>query len=264
MPRYRLLLEYDGGSFAGWQRQENAPSVQGAVEAAVLAFSGERVHVQGAGRTDAGVHAAGQVAHFDLERAFPIERVLGALNAHLRPAPIAVLSATEVEPAFHARFSATGRRYRYRICDRRAPPALEAGRVWWVPVPLDLTAMSIAAAPLIGRHDFSSFRATECQAKSPVKTLDELTVHRALSPFGLPEVQVEAAARSFLHHQVRNLVGSLVQVGRGTWPPDRIAEALAARDRSAAGPTAPPEGLCLVSVSYDVEIPQETDDTGDA
>ncbi len=245
MPRYRLLLEYDGLGFAGWQRQRNGLGVQEVLERAIAAFSGERVEVVGAGRTDAGVHATGQVAHFDLSRWLPPERVMGAINAHVRPHPVAVLEARVVADDFHARFSAVERRYVYRILNRRAPPVLERGRVWHVIAPLSVARMQAAAELLVGRHDFSSFRAAECQARSPVKTLDRLWVRRVGEI-----VEVHAAARSFLHHQVRNMVGTLAEVGRGRRPVDWVREVLAARDRRAAGPTAPAEGLCLVAVRY--------------
>ena len=245
MTRWRLLLEYDGGAFAGWQRQENAPSVQAALEEAVLAFSGERVLVQGAGRTDAGVHATGQVAHLDLERQTSGDTLRDAVNFHLRPQPVAVLAAEAVSPVVHAGFSALGRRYLYRSLEGRAPAGLERGRVWWVPKRLDVAAMQAAAQRLIGRHDFTSFRAVACQAASPVKTLDLLEVHRVGE-----EVHLEARARSFLHHQVRNLVGSLKLVGTGKWSPEDISRILEARDRQLAGPTAPPEGLYLTEVIY--------------
>jgi tRNA pseudouridine38-40 synthase len=245
MPRYRLTLEYDGRPFLGWQRQAHGPSVQAAVEAAVLAFAGEVVTVVGAGRTDAGVHALAQVAHLDLAREVPPERLMMALNYHLRPAPVAVLEARRVEASFHARFSATARAYLYRILNRRAPPALERGRVWHVPVPLDPERMHAAGQALIGRHDFTSFRAGECQARSPVKTLDLLWVR----PTG-ELIEVRAAARSFLHHQVRSIVGTLKLVGEGKAPIDHARAVLAARDRTAAGPTAPAEGLFLERVGY--------------
>lgn len=245
MTRWRLLLEYDGGGFAGWQRQANAPSVQAALEAAVLAFCGETVTVQAAGRTDAGVHATGQVAHLDLARETSADTLRDALNFHLKPRPVAVLEAATADPDFHARFSATGRRYLYRILDRRAPAVLDRGRVWWLPKALDAAAMQAGADRLVGHHDFSSFRAAECQAASPVKTLDLLRVGRAGA-----EIRIEAAARSFLHHQVRNLVGTLRLVGEGKWGPDDVSRALEARDRRAAGPTAPPEGLYLTGVDY--------------
>lgn len=248
MTRWRLLLEYDGVAFAGWQRQENAPSVQAAVEEAVFAFSGERVLVQGAGRTDAGVHATGQVAHLDLEKTTTAHTLRDAVNHHLRPQPVAILSAALAGPEFHARFSARGRRYLYRILDRRAPAVLERGRVWWTPRSLDVNAMQAAAQRLIGRHDFTSFRAAACQAASPIKTLDRLEVRRADG-----EIHIEAAARSFLHHQVRNLVGTLQFVGCGKWQADAMSSILTARDRRAAGPTAPPEGLYLTGVLYDCD-----------
>jgi len=246
--RWRLLLEYDGGGFSGWQRQDNAPSVQAALEAAVLAFCGEAATVQAAGRTDAGVHATGQVAHLDLAREASADTLRDALNFHLKPQPVAVLAAEAAAADFHARFSATGRRYLYRILDRRAPAVLDRGRVWWLPRVLDAEAMQAGADRLVGHHDFSSFRAAECQAASPVKTLDRLRVARAGA-----EIRVEAAARSFLHHQVRNLVGTLKLVGEGKWSPDDVNRALEARDRRAAGPTAPPEGLYLTGVDYEPE-----------
>ncbi len=245
MPRYRLLIEYDGRGFVGWQRQADGPSVQAELERAIHAFSGEPVQTVASGRTDAGVHASGQVVHFDLDRWAPPERIVGALNAHLRPLPIAVLEARCARDDFHARFHALRRRYRYTILNRRAPPALLAGRVWHVPVALDAERMHAAAQPLVGRHDFTSFRAVACQSTSPVKTMQHLHVRRVGEL-----VLVEAAARSFLHHQVRNIVGTLKLVGEGRRPVSFPAEALAARDRSAAGPTAPPGGLCLVGVDY--------------
>ncbi len=245
MSRYKLVIEYDGGDFVGWQRQDNGPSVQAALEDAVAGFCGERVTVTGAGRTDAGVHALGQVAHLDLAKAPAPDTLCDALNAHLRPAPIAVLAAEQVVPDFHARFSATGRRYLYRIVNRRAPLALARGRAWFVPKPLDAAVMHEAAQILVGRHDFSSFRAAECQAKSPVKTLDTLVVERSGD-----EVEVRAGARSFLHRQVRNMVGSLKLVGEGKWQRADLAAALAAFDRRAAGPAAPAEGLYLTGVDY--------------
>ena len=245
MTRWKLTLEYDGGPFVGWQRQENGPSVQAALERAVEAFSGEAITVHAAGRTDAGVHATGQVAHIDLAKETTADTVRDALNFHLKPDPVAVLSAEAAGDDFHARFSATMRHYRYRILNRRAPAALERGRVWHVGVPLDPAAMHAAAQRLIGKHDFTSFRAVACQADSPVKTLDALTVEAAGE-----EVQIYARARSFLHHQVRNIAGTLKLVGEGKWTGDDVAAALAARDRSRAGPTAPAEGLCLVRVDY--------------
>ena len=245
MTRFRLLVEYDGGPYVGWQRQENGASIQQALEEAVFAFCGERVATVGAGRTDAGVHALGQVVHLDIVRQCSAETLRDAVNFHLKPQPIAVLAAAEASPDFHARFSAIGRRYLYRIVCRRGPLALERGRAWWVPVPLDAVAMQEAAQRLVGRHDFTSFRSSICQAASPVKTLDRLDVEQEGE-----EIRIHAAARSFLHHQVRNMAGSLKLVGEGRWSADDIAAALAARDRRAAGPTAPPEGLFLTEVRY--------------
>ena len=245
MPRYRITLEYDGGPFAGWQRQENGPSVQEALEQATFSLSGERVTVTGAGRTDAGVHARGQVAHFDLLKTFSAETVRDALNAHLRPQPIAVVDVGIAAANFHARFSALARQYEYRILCRRAPPALDAGRVWHVARNLNVETMQAGAEMLVGQHDFTTFRAAECQAKSPVKTLDALDV-RAKGE----EIVFTARARSFLHHQVRSMVGTLKLVGEGKWQPMEVARALEARDRAACGPVAPPEGLTLVRVEY--------------
>ena len=245
MPRYRLTVEYDGGSFAGWQRQDNGPSVQATLEEAIFKLSGERVTVTGAGRTDAGVHAYGQVAHFDLQKEFAPDKVRDALNHHVKPAPIAVLDAATAATDFHARFSATARHYLYRIFCRRGPPALERGRVWHIMRELDASAMHEAAQFLVGQHDFTTFRSSECQAKSPVKTLDKLDVRRASK-----EIHVEASARSFLHNQVRSIVGSLKLVGEGKWRPRDVKAALDARDRAACGPVAPPEGLYLVRIDY--------------
>jgi tRNA pseudouridine38-40 synthase len=244
--RYKLTLEYDGGAFVGWQRQDNGRSVQVAVEAALAKFTREAPAVVAAGRTDAGVHAAGQVVHFDLIRDdVPADTIRDALNWHLQPEPVAALVAEVVPQAFHARFSAIGRRYRYRILLRRAPPVLDRGRVWHVGRALDVVAMREGAAHLRGHHDFTTFRAGNCQAKSPMKTLDRLDV----ATIG-DEIQVVAEARSFLHHQVRNMVGTLKLVGEGKWAPSDVAAALAARNREAAGPTAPAEGLCLMHVAY--------------
>jgi tRNA pseudouridine38-40 synthase len=245
MPRYRLIVEYDGTPFAGWQIQAGGTTVQGVLADAIAAFTGERVAVQGAGRTDAGVHALGQVAHVDLAREWDSDTVRDALNAHLRPHPIAVLAAEPVPDDFDARFSATRRHYLYRIVNRRADLTLDRSRAWRVARPLDAAAMHAAAQRLAGRHDFTTFRAAECQAKSPVKTLDRLDVERQGD-----EVHVNAAARSFLHHQVRSMVGSLVLVGDGKWSTDDLAAALHARDRTRCGQVAPPEGLYLVRVEY--------------
>jgi tRNA pseudouridine38-40 synthase len=250
MPRYALLIEYDGGPFAGWQRQAGQPSVQGAVEEALRRLEPDAPAIAAAGRTDAGVHATGQVAHCDLERAWEPFRLAEALNAHLRPAPVAVLAAAVVAPAFHARFSALARAYSFRILNRRAPPALEAGRVWHVRHPLDAERMRAAAAHLLGRHDFTTFRAALCQAASPVRTLDALDIEEVALPSGR-EIRLHFEARSFLHNQVRSIVGTLERVGAGAWPTERVAEALAARDRAACGPVAPPDGLCLTRVTYD-------------
>ena len=245
MPRYKLTIEYDGTPFVGWQAQDNGPSVQGLVAGAIAAFAGERVAVQGAGRTDAGVHALGQVAHVDLAKDWDIENVRDAINFHLRPQPIAVLAAEQVAANFDARFSAIKRHYRYRIVNRRADLTLDLHRAWRVPRPLDAAAMHAAAQRLVGKHDFTTFRAAECQAKSPVKTLDRLDVAGDGD-----EVRVTAAARSFLQHQVRSMVGSLVHVGEGKWSADELSAALAARDRSRCGQVAPPHGLYLVRVDY--------------
>jgi len=247
VPRYKLTIEYDGGPFVGWQRQDNGPSIQAALEEAVTAFCGERVPVQGAGRTDAGVHALGQVAHLDLASEKPADTLRAALNHHLKPQPIAVVEAEAVPDDFHARFSATWRRYRYRILNRRAPPAVDRGRVWHVPVPLDDQAMADAAQVLVGKHDFNSFRSASCQALSSVKTLDVLQVGRDGT-----EIAIDVGARSFLHNQVRILVGTLQLVGRGQWTRRDVEQALEARDRTRAGPTAPPQGLCLMEVRYDL------------
>lgn len=245
MPRTKIIVEYDGGPFVGWQRQANGRSVQQAIEEAVTAFSGETVVVKGAGRTDSGVHALGQVAHFDLTRAWPTDTVRDALNAHLKPEPIAVLSAEAVDENFDARFSALARHYLYRISQRRAPPALDRGRAWWVAAPLDAEAMHAAAQALVGQHDFTTFRSAECQARSPIKTLDRLDVSREGD-----EIAVRASARSFLHNQVRSMVGTLKKVGDRSWAITAVGEALAARDRACSGPVAPAEGLYLVAVDY--------------
>jgi tRNA pseudouridine38-40 synthase len=245
MPRYRLRIEYDGGPFVGWQMQAGGLSVQGVITQAIAAFADEKVTVHGAGRTDAGVHALGQVAHVDLARDWRPDRLRDALNANLRPHPVAVLAAEKAADSFHARFSAKRRHYLYRIVNRRADLTLERERAWRVPRPLDTAAMHEASQRLIGRHDFTTFRAADCQAKSPVKTLDRLDVERVGD-----DVRVHASARSFLHHQVRSMVGSLVLVGDGKWSADDLFGALAARSRAACGPVAPPEGLYLISVEY--------------
>jgi tRNA pseudouridine38-40 synthase len=245
VPRYKLTIEYDGSGLVGWQRQANGLSVQEALETAVLRFCGETVTMHGAGRTDAGVHALAQTAHVDLTRPAAAEVMHGAINHHLRPNAISVLGAERVRDEFDARLSAVGRVYLYRILNRRAPPALERGRVWQVTPALDVDAMRAGARHLIGHHDFSTFRDSLCQARSPLKTLDALEVGRAGD-----EIHITARARSFLHHQMRNITGTLKLVGLGRWHPDDVARALAARDRRAGGPTAPPEGLYLVEIRY--------------
>ena len=245
MHRYKLILEYDGTPFVGWQMQENGPSVQGALARAIETFSGEVVVPRGAGRTDAGVHALGQPAHMDLVKDWQPDKIRDALNAQLRPDPISVLACERAREDFDARFSAVARHYLYRIIDRRAPLALERMRAWGVFRPLDAEAMHQAAQALIGNHDFTTFRSTECQAKSPTKTLDRLDVSRHGEI-----IRVETSARSFLHNQVRSMVGSLKLVGEGRWRADELRAALEARDRSACGAVAPPQGLYLVKVDY--------------
>ncbi len=245
MPRYKLTLEYDGAGFCGWQRQANGLSVQEALEAALTKFCGAQIAVHGAGRTDAGVHALGQIAHLDLTKTVPGEVLRSALNHHLRPAAISIIEAEPVAEDFDARLSAVGRVYLYRILNRRAPPALDRGRVWHVAPRLDPEAMQAGAAHLVGHHDFSTFRDSLCQAKSPMRTLDALEVRRRGE-----EIDIEARALSFLHHQVRNMVGTLKLVGLGRWRPQDVAAALAACDRRAGGPTAPAAGLYLVRVYY--------------
>jgi tRNA pseudouridine38-40 synthase len=245
MPRYKIIVEYDGAPFAGWQYQENSPSVQRAIMTAIEAFSGEQVMVQGAGRTDAGVHALGQVAHFDLASERDTDTVRDAINAHLRPLPVAILSAEKVPGDFDARRSAVRRHYLFRIANRRPDLAIERGRAWRLPRRLDAEAMHAAAQHLVGKHDFTTFRSTECQAKSPEKTLDRLDVSRLGE-----EIHISAVARSFLHNQVRSMVGSLVPVGDGKWQAADLGRILEARDRAACGPVAPPDGLYLVKVDY--------------
>ena len=245
MRTLKLTLSYDGTPFVGWQMQASGLSVQGVLEAALRAFCGVRVSVRGAGRTDAGVHALGQVAHVDLAKNWDTDTVRDALNAHLRPHPVAVLAAEQVPDTFDARFSAIKRHYRYRIANRRADLTVERGRVWRVPRPLDHQSMHAGAQRLVGKHDFTTFRDSECQAKSPIKTLDQLDVARAGD-----EVTVSTSARSFLHSQVRSMVGALVAVGDGRWSADDLAAVLAARDRTACATVAPPEGLYLLRVDY--------------
>ena len=245
MTRWRLTLEYDGGPFMGWQRQDHGPSVQQAIEDALLAMTGEKTAVHAAGRTDAGVHALAMSAHVDIAKPLTEHRLREGLNALVRPQPVSVLAAEPVADDWHARFSCVGRRYLYRILNRRAPPALDRGKMWHIAAPLDLDAMKEAASKLLGKHDFTTFRSAHCQAESPVRTLDALVITADHS-----EVRIEAAARSFLHHQVRSMVGCLALVGRGQWRPDDIAKALEARDRAALGLNAPPDGLYFVEAIY--------------
>jgi tRNA pseudouridine38-40 synthase len=246
MPRYKLTIEYDGRPFVGWQIQDNGPTVQGVLAAAVKGFCGQKVGVYGAGRTDAGVHALGQVAHVDLARDWDARVVRDAINAHLRPHPVAVINAEKAPEAFDARFSAVKRHYLYRIINRRADLTFERGRAWRVVRLLNTTAMQAAAQRLVGRHDFTTFRNVECQAKSPVKTLDQFDVHRMRD-----DVHIIAAARSFLHTQVRSMVGALALVGEGKWTADDLSVALERRDRKACAPVAPPDGLYLSRVDYE-------------
>ncbi|WP_165190734.1 tRNA pseudouridine(38-40) synthase TruA [Caulobacter soli] len=248
MPRYRLTIEYDGRPYNGFQAQASQPSVQGAIEAAVKAFSGQAIRIAAAGRTDTGVHATAQVVHVDLERDWPTETVMNALNAHLVREAVSVLDATVVSDDWHARFSANERRYLYRILNRRAPPALEAGKVWHVKKPVDAEAMHVAAQHLVGLHDFTTFRDMACQAKSPLKTLDVARVLRVGD-----EVHLVFEARSFLHRQVRSMAGTLAEVGVGRWTADDVRAALEARDRTACGPVAPADGLYLTGVGYEGE-----------
>ncbi len=245
MPRYKLTIEYDGTPFAGWQHQADVLSLQEALEDAIEGFSGERVRTQTAGRTDAGVHARGQVAHFDLEKEWDAFRVSEAINFHLKPHPIAILMAERVSETFEARFSATARHYQYRILNRRARAALDANHVWQVAAALDDNAMAEAARHLLGRHDFTTFRAAACQAKSPVRTLDRFDVEREGDM-----IVISASARSFLHHQVRSMVGSLKLVGEGKWTPVQLRDALEACDRARCGAMAPSSGLYLMKIDY--------------
>lgn len=244
MPRYKLTIEYDGKPFSGWQMQDR-PTIQGRIAEALKAFSGEEVIPHGAGRTDAGVHALGQVAHIDLAKDWPPEKVRDALNAQLRPDPISIIACEQVPEGFDARFSAKTRHYLYRIANRCSPPALDRARAWHVVYPLDVDAMHEAAQVLVGHYDFTTFRSTECQAASPEKTLDRLAVSRHGH-----EVHIETASRSFLHNQVRSMVGSLRLVGGGKWTANDMKKALEARDRTACGPVAPACGLYLVKVDY--------------
>lgn len=250
MPRYAMKIEYVGSPFAGWQRQNDQPTVQGAVEAALAQLEKGVASIAAAGRTDAGVHAEGQVAHCDLARDWHPFRLAEALNYHLKPAPVAVTAVAEVDGDWHARFSARERRYRFRVVARRAPLTRDTELAWRVPGKLDLDAMREGAAHLIGHHDFTTFRSTMCQAASPEKTLDAVEITAVPYPGGM-EYRFDLRARSFLHNQVRSLVGTLERVGAGRWPPDRVGQALAARDRAACGPVAPPDGLMLMGVGYD-------------
>ena len=245
MTRWRLTIEFDGGPFMGWQRQDHGPSVQQTLEEELERMTGERAAFTAAGRTDAGVHALAMPAHVDVAKDLTPHRLREGLNALVRPQPVSVLDVEPVADDWHARFSCTGRRYLYRILNRRAPPALDRGRVWHVAVPLDVEAMQVGAAMLVGRHDFTTFRSVHCQSDSPVKTLDRLEVNRLGE-----EIQIEAAARSFLHHQVRSMVGCLGLVGRGQWAPDDMGKALEAKDRAALGLNAPPHGLYFAGASY--------------
>ncbi|MBL8847872.1 MAG: tRNA pseudouridine(38-40) synthase TruA [Hyphomicrobium zavarzinii] len=245
MPRYRLAIEYDGTPFVGWQIQSAGTSVQGALETAILKLTGSPAGIRGAGRTDAGVHARGQVAHFDIEKEWPASRLRDGINFYLKPQPIVVIDCAEVPGNFDARFSATARHYLYRILARRSPPALDRNRVWWVPRKLDGEAMRDAASALVGRHDFTTFRAAQCQAKSPLRTLDRFDVS-----LDGEEIRITASARSFLHNQVRSMVGSLKLVGDGKWTRDDLRQALEARNRTACGPVAPASGLYLMAVDY--------------
>lgn len=243
--RFALTIEYDGGPYVGWQRQSNGPSVQGAIETALFKTTGLDIAVYAAGRTDAGVHARAMRGHFDLDTPLSAFRIMGAINAHLRPAPIAITACTIADPAWHARFSCIGRAYEYRIANRHAPLALEQGKVWQVAQALDTAAMHNAAQHLVGLHDFTTFRSTECQAESPIKTLDRLDIRREGE-----HVIVEAQARSFLHHQVRSMVGCLAMVGRGKWRAQDLQDALEAKDRARLGHNAPPDGLYFMQAYY--------------
>jgi tRNA pseudouridine38-40 synthase len=249
MPRYALKIEYDGRPFCGWQTQVNHPSVQGAVEAALACLEPDVPRIAAAGRTDTGVHATGQVAHCDMSRDWNPFRLMEALNHHLRPAPVAILACALVDTDFHARFSATERRYMFRLLARRAPPTFEAGQVWHVRHALNLVPMQHAARHLLGTHDFTTFRASQCQAASPIKTLDALEISVHDLPHG-QEFRFALRARSFLHNQVRSIVGTLERVGAGAWAPDDVKTALDACDRTACGPVSPPDGLYLTGVSY--------------
>lgn len=249
MPRYALKVEYDGAGFAGWQRQADQPSVQGAIEAALARLEPRAHTIAAAGRTDAGVHARGQVAHCDMVKAWDPFRLSEALNHHLKPARVAIRACVSVEDDWHARFSAVERRYLFRLLARRAPCTMEAGQVWRVNNPLDLDAMRQGAAHLVGHHDYTTFRSSICQAASPVKTLTSLEIDAVEGDAGM-EYRFRLAARSFLHNQVRSFVGTLERVGAGAWAPERVKVALEAKDRAACGPVCPPQGLYLMSVGY--------------
>ncbi len=253
MPRYAFKVEYDGRPFSGWQRQAEHPSVQGAIEDALSRLEPDHPSIAAAGRTDAGVHATGQIAHVDTVQKWEPFRLSEALNFHLKPLPVAITACVGVAEDWHARFSAMERRYLYRVVVRRAPLVHDKGHAWRVQRGLDIDAMQSAAAHLIGKHDFTTFRSTMCQAKSPIKTLDEIGIEEVAYSAG-SEVQFKLPARSFLHNQVRSIVGTLERVGAGTWSPSKVKEALEAKDRSACGPVAPPDGLYLTGVSYDPEI----------
>ena len=246
MPRYKLTIEYDGAPYCGWQRQANDPSVQEVIETAIEGFTGEAATIFGAGRTDAGVHATGQVAHVDLARDWDDDTVRDALNAHMRDAPVSLIAAEHVPDDFDARFSARKRWYLYRIFNRRAPPAIEGGRVWWVSKPLDAEAMHESAEALVGTHDFNTFRSSHCQAKNPIRTLEELSVAKGPGD----EIHITAMAQSFLHNQIRSFAGTLKLVGEGRWTKDDVIAALEARERTRCGPVAPPDGLYLTRVEY--------------
>lgn len=254
MPRYKLTIEYDGTPFAGWQRQDNAPTVQGTLEQAILKMTGETVKVFGAGRTDAGVHARGQVAHMDLSKDWSVERLLGGLNHHIRPNPVSVLSVEAVSDEFHSRFSAERRYYVYRLINRRSSPVLDRHRAWHVSRPLDAEAMHAGAQYLVGLHDFTTYRSVHCQSASALKTLDVLDVERRGEI-----IEVRTNARSYLHNQVRSMVGSLKMVGEGRWKPEDMSKALAACSRSACGMVAPPWGLYLTQVDYPTIIVTATE-----
>ena len=253
MPRYKISLEFDGTDYAGWQRQKNAGSIQAALETAINQFCGEMVVVNGAGRTDAGVHALAMVAHMDLSRAWRADQVRDAVNFHLRPQPIVITAAEQVSDEFHARFSCTRRSYEYRILNRRAPAALQRNHAWWIPEKLDAHAMAEATSVLLGKHDFTTFRASQCQAQSPIKTLSHLSVQHSQQ-----QIVVQTYAPSYLHHQVRSIVGSLVEIGRGKWTAANLKQALMAADRKACGPVAPASGLYFVSAEYDSSPDQDT------